>query len=288
MSEISLRVKTLIAALGVNQAAFAEKIDVSSGRLSNILTGRNKPDSEFLEKIANSYKGQVNLSWLLTGEGEPILRNVSSPVANILSEAQGSYQRMGTIEQKQEKSSTIKIPILDIKAAASSHHIHFPQGYIEEKEVIMFPDNLLKRGRQYFAFEVMNDSMQPTLNPKDYVIACALMPGDYPSIRNNAVYVIVSQDKGLRIKRIHNHLPQSGFLRCLSDNPTHQPYDVPFEEITQIYEVAGKISFTLPDEPTNLYYHLYHSLEAKIESRFETLQNKILSELKKVTERIKA
>lgn len=76
-SEIGLRIKVLISALGMNQSTFAELLEISAGRLSNVLTGRNKPDSEFLEKIARVFRGQINTNWLLTGEGEPILRNVN-------------------------------------------------------------------------------------------------------------------------------------------------------------------------------------------------------------------
>lgn len=76
-SDIGLRIEKIISLLGMKQNAFAEILDVSTGRLSNILTGRNKPDSVFLSKIAIAFKDDINTAWLLTGEGEPLLRNVN-------------------------------------------------------------------------------------------------------------------------------------------------------------------------------------------------------------------
>ncbi|HAK78434.1 MAG TPA: hypothetical protein DCM71_16350 [Runella sp.] len=76
-SEIGQRVKILIPLLNLNQASFAQALDISPGRLSNVITGRNKPDSEFLMKIASVFKGVVNLEWLLTGEGDELLTNVN-------------------------------------------------------------------------------------------------------------------------------------------------------------------------------------------------------------------
>lgn len=74
MEEFSLnkRIDLLIKHLGVSQNAFAKSLDTSSSRISNIITLRNKPDSELLAKIAEVYTN-VSADWLLTGKGEMLL-----------------------------------------------------------------------------------------------------------------------------------------------------------------------------------------------------------------------
>jgi transcriptional regulator with XRE-family HTH domain len=69
ISEISLRIASLIEFLGINQKEFASKINVGTGRLSNVLKGRNKPDTDFVSEIIRVFRN-VNPLWLLIGEGE--------------------------------------------------------------------------------------------------------------------------------------------------------------------------------------------------------------------------
>ena len=68
-SEFSLRIKEIMNHYGLNQIKFSETIEVGKGRLSNILTGRNKPDVEFIALVAKKFT-DVNSYWILTGEGD--------------------------------------------------------------------------------------------------------------------------------------------------------------------------------------------------------------------------
>lgn len=63
------RLKQLLEALKIKQNQFAQSVDVSPSHVSDILTGRRNGFSiEVVVKIAELYN--VNLNWLLTGEGE--------------------------------------------------------------------------------------------------------------------------------------------------------------------------------------------------------------------------
>jgi transcriptional regulator with XRE-family HTH domain len=66
--EINKRIKQLINYLNFNQREFAKEIGVSSSRMSNIITFRNRPDSEMLQLILFRFRN-VNADWLLTGTG---------------------------------------------------------------------------------------------------------------------------------------------------------------------------------------------------------------------------
>lgn len=64
---INERVKLIMKANRLNATQFAEVIGVKPANLSHILSGRNKPSMDFLEKVALTFPN-VNASWLLTGE----------------------------------------------------------------------------------------------------------------------------------------------------------------------------------------------------------------------------
>lgn len=66
------RLRQLIQAIGISQKSFAERIKVKQAFISDIVNGRTKGFSiETLSEIA--FKFNVNLNWLLTGEGEMFL-----------------------------------------------------------------------------------------------------------------------------------------------------------------------------------------------------------------------
>jgi len=67
--EIADRLEQLIIRLGENAASFSEKLGVQRSSLSHLLSARNKPSVDFLEKLLAVYPS-LNLTWLITGKGE--------------------------------------------------------------------------------------------------------------------------------------------------------------------------------------------------------------------------
>ena len=53
---------------GVKSSVFADKIGVNRATISHILSGRNKPSIDFLEKLLYVYP-ELNTNWLITGIG---------------------------------------------------------------------------------------------------------------------------------------------------------------------------------------------------------------------------
>lgn len=64
---INERIKLIMKANRMNAAQFAETIGVKPANLSHILSGRNKPSMDFLEKVLLTFEN-VNASWLITGQ----------------------------------------------------------------------------------------------------------------------------------------------------------------------------------------------------------------------------
>ncbi|MEB8329196.1 helix-turn-helix transcriptional regulator [Flavobacteriaceae bacterium KMM 6897] len=63
------RLETVIQYYDLSASALADKIGVQRSSISHLLTGRNKPSLEFVLKVVHVLP-EVNLYWLLQGEGE--------------------------------------------------------------------------------------------------------------------------------------------------------------------------------------------------------------------------
>lgn len=64
---IQERLQIIIKMHNLSPSAFADQIGVQRSNVSHVLSGRNKPSLDFLEKIILSFP-RVNAHWLITGE----------------------------------------------------------------------------------------------------------------------------------------------------------------------------------------------------------------------------
>jgi transcriptional regulator with XRE-family HTH domain len=62
------RLSSLIKALGLSAAQFADEIGVQRSSISHVISGRNKPSMDFIEKILQRFP-RVNADWLIMGSG---------------------------------------------------------------------------------------------------------------------------------------------------------------------------------------------------------------------------
>ena len=85
------RFQQIISSLNLSAGTFADQIGVSPGTISHILSGRNKyPSTEVILRIHETFP-QINLSWLLTGEGESGFDQVNSkPIDSALNRHENS------------------------------------------------------------------------------------------------------------------------------------------------------------------------------------------------------
>ena len=62
------RLKKWMESEGLKSSSFADKIGVNRATISHILSGRNKPSIDFLQKLLSNYP-ELNANWLITGIG---------------------------------------------------------------------------------------------------------------------------------------------------------------------------------------------------------------------------
>ena len=63
---IQERLHIILKMHNLTPSAFADKLNVQRSNISHVLSGRNKPSLDLLEKIVNCYP-RVNAHWLITG-----------------------------------------------------------------------------------------------------------------------------------------------------------------------------------------------------------------------------
>lgn len=68
--EIKDRIRMVIDSHKLNAGGFADKIGVQRSNVSHVLSGRNKPSFEFIEKLLVAFP-RVSAQWLLTGKHVP-------------------------------------------------------------------------------------------------------------------------------------------------------------------------------------------------------------------------
>lgn len=61
------RIKIVMKSQQLNAAGFADEIGVQRANVSHVLTGRNKPSLDFIERILLQYP-RVNAAWLISGK----------------------------------------------------------------------------------------------------------------------------------------------------------------------------------------------------------------------------
>lgn len=218
---------------------FAQTIGVSPSNLGDIKANRRSVTIEILNNAFKYFK--VNSAYIITGKGSPFLENNSAS-----GNAVDNKVKEVIVVATQDPQGNVTVPLINHKAAANYLAGYQSQEWFEEQDNILLPSFMLKNGICY-ALQVNGDSMEPTLSEDDWVI-CRLLDGsEYRNIVDGGVYVIVSEQKGIQIKRIKNRLHQYGFIKCISDNPKHEPYEISNGELLQIWKVEWHLRSYLPD-----------------------------------------
>ena len=186
---------------GLTFQAFAEKLEVSAGFVSEIEKGVKKPSAEMLYAMAMEFS--ININWVLTGEGPQ--------------KGQSINEDRAVWPQGVEKDFVL-VPRYDIQASAGGGSlIHSEQivDYLAFKTEWI--KNVLGTSKDHLALiSVSGDSMEPTLSSEDLI----LIDLRVTKVDNSAIYVL-NVDGVLLVKRIQIKLDRTAVVK--SDNPHYEP-----------------------------------------------------------------
>jgi predicted transcriptional regulator len=97
----SIRLKKLIKTLGLNQTLFAQSLGMTQPNISRMVSGDGKISLEVLNRITDIYKN-VNLHWLLTGEGTMFTHVIPTEPMREVNEIP-VYKGKGRLEDLEER-----------------------------------------------------------------------------------------------------------------------------------------------------------------------------------------
>ncbi|MFL0062198.1 helix-turn-helix transcriptional regulator [Tenacibaculum maritimum] len=118
-------------------------------------------------------------------------------------------------------------------------------------------------------FEVQGNSMVRTFFDGDLVFGKYVE--NLGDIKDGRIYIIVSKNDGIVLKRVINRIEERGKLILKSDNKdgNYPTYTINIEEVMEVWYVTMFASKQMP-EPVDIYDRL-HELESKVVELEENL-----------------
>lgn len=109
-NDLNERVKSLMQQKDLSPSAFADLIGVPRASISHILSDRNKPSLELIQKILRSF-ATINPYWLMFGEGK-----IEMPLEKVEAFITSKDKKDKEVEQKLgiEENNPLKEPFSEI------------------------------------------------------------------------------------------------------------------------------------------------------------------------------
>lgn len=220
MELVGVRIKKIMEHLDLNFNSLGKELGYSDVVVGNIIKGRNKPSFDFINKLTQTFDW-LNIVWVLTGNGEMILGNITS-------DPEAEYNIANS------KINPKGIPLIPLDAMAG-----FGVGdtqvmdYETERYIVPEFDEL----NVEFMIRVKGSSMYPKYNSGD-IVACKKLPlGTF--FQWNKVYVLDTV-QGPMIKRVKKSKLENHIL-IVSDNISYDPFDLHTDELYSLAIVVGVI-----------------------------------------------
>ncbi|WP_431132998.1 XRE family transcriptional regulator [Psychroserpens mesophilus] len=256
MLHIGEKITAIINRFNLNNYAFSKRIGVTGTTIDSIVNGRpqkdgsrkkTKPGYDVLLAIINEF--DINPDYLF-GKNDIMLASEVKPIQTY----SGIPQVISTTSEGNEN-----VVFVSTKARAGYLSGYGDVDYIESLPSFKMP--LLTNGT-FRCFEVQGNSMVQTFYDGDLVF------GKYveaiSDIKDNEVYVVVSKNDGVVLKRlIHQSKNQQKFILKSDNKDGNFPdYSILSEDIMEVWQVTMYASKQIP-KPVDVFDKL-HELESKI------------------------
>jgi phage repressor protein C with HTH and peptisase S24 domain len=222
------------------KSEIAKIIKIGNSTFSEILKKRMNVGVEVLALLSIHYN--FSLDWLINGSGE-MLKNQKPKATAPISESH--TPQVITIDKHNEDN---------IVMVAESAHAGYLHGFGDPEFIEKLPAYSLPNLRNgiFRMFQVAGFSMLPTLHHHSIVVGQFIENWE-DDIKDNRVYVLVTKDHGIVVKRCLNKLEKYGNLYCKSDNRKEFPsFQLETQDISEIWEVKMSLLHDLSD-PAELH-----------------------------------
>jgi len=250
----SSRIEAWLNHKSLNANSASQKLGyANSSKMYKILQGTS-PGFETLVEFLKVWP-DLSPDWLLLGNGPMIRGEAADAPSRSLTLQQvvrGDKVVVVTVDDKGNEN-TVLVPI---PAQAGYSLAHNEAVYMRQFGTYKIPG--FERG-EFRAFEVSGDSMAPTINHRDVVVASRVE--ELRLLEPGEVYVVVTAES-VMLKRIKNRLRASDLeVMLYSDNPHRLPYGMETSDVQELWRVRGYVSSYIPSAPDITVERLWEVIE---------------------------
>ncbi len=206
------RIKHLRQQLGLSQKELSASLGLSQSTLSQIENDRYYPNYNSLLYLVTELG--VDSNWLLLGRGRPYEPSRSEP----------TLPRQG-------------FPAITEKARAGYSGTDRDEHWVSQLPRYLVPG--FRPDADIVIFQVLGDSMLPTLEDQDFVLA-ERIPQTPESFVGQTLVVVVQDE--IYVKRLANFDIALRRLTLNSDNPKYASIEVQQQEALESWHVVGRIT----------------------------------------------
>lgn len=193
------------------KSEFAKQLEVSAQAVNNWLNRGLSRDA--IEKIHTRWSN-LNINWLISGEGDMILSEESVNVRKI------------------ETSANNGVLVRFFSVTPTATFQEFCAGMDEEADTItLFPQPGEKLDDKSCVFEIYGESMAPQIQNHARVLCIEISPTRWHQL-HDCVVVIAYSDRFVIKRIVKNRLDSENYLILASDNP-----DFPNQETVQVCDI---------------------------------------------------
>lgn len=235
----SKNIKLLRKRRGRTQDEVASALDMKRSTLSGYENQISKPGIQTLIAFSGYFNVsidtlvKIDLSRLSESQLSEIERGYDVYVS-------GSKLRVLTSTVNSDNQENIEL--VNEKAKAG-----YTRGFADPefiKELPRFRLPFLSDERKYRTFQISGDSMLPI--PDGSWITGEFLQ-DWHLLENNQAYIILTLDEGVVFKIVENRIEKEKALRLHSLNPEYEPYNLPVNQIREIWKFVHFISEQIPE-----------------------------------------
>lgn len=254
MSVFSDNIRFLRAQKNLSQQEIADNISLSRVRYSKYEDGRSEPPYEILIRISKYFHLSIDLILTVDIRKYPLEEILKLPDNRIV------------LPVVVDKLGNNSIEIVPQKASMGYLSGYSDPEYIESLQRISLP--FLTHGK-YRAFPAQGDSMPP-FKDGSYIIGKYIERIEH--LKPNKSYVFITLNDGISYKRLRSLNGKS--VTVMADNSFYQPYDIPLNEIAEIWQYASGI-FPEDFEPERLENYHLKEMFMEIRKDIQLLDKKI-------------
>ncbi len=209
---ISKRLEVVKNHFHLSNRKLAQIAGISGQGIADILNGVSKnPRNSIFVHISD--KLDINLSWLLTGDGE-MLKQV------MVQEDVPGY------------NGFTRLPFSKMGISSGEHRTDS-----SKKETYLVPSKIARLYKQPEVMQIRGDNMSPELKHDDIVLLTKVTENDWFMMPSGLYVVIYPSDHIALGRLIENTLSETGRLILHSDNPKYGKITLTADQIVHVWQI---------------------------------------------------